>query len=92
MKIKEALDARIPRVRKPIWANPECYLRLPLMKDNRYGPWAELYDENMIGINSDIVCQKLLIFEVLEQDGFEPYTGKPSKLEQENYAKVYLEQ
>ena len=95
MKIQEALNARIPRIRKSVWSSDHAYLRLPLMADNTHGPWAELYDDrvqlDVLGVNPG--SQKIMILEpgMADSDGFEPYTGPVSPYEAENYAKAYLE-
>lgn len=94
MKIQDALNARIPRIRWPGWANPQCYLRLPLMKDGTYGPWAELYDDrvqlDVLGVTPG--SQKInILTDMTETDEFEPYTGPPSPYESENFARTYLE-
>lgn len=94
MTIREALKARIPRVRQSQWANPNAYLRLPLFKDGLHGPWTELYDD---GVQQDVLgvrpgSQRLLTLFMLD-DEVEPYIGPVSPFEQhaENYARVYSE-
>lgn len=92
MKVKEALEQRIPRIRLSVWANPHAYLRLPLLADGKIGPWAELYDE---GTQRDVLnirpgSQRILILGGDESD-YEVYTGPVSAYEQENFAKGYLE-
>lgn len=94
MKLQEALDARIPRIRATVWANDNAYLRLPLMANGTYGPWAELYDDrvqlDVLGVKPG--SQKILILSPMaDGDGYEPYTGPVSPYEAENFAKVYLE-
>ena len=44
MQLRDAIEQRIPRVRKTIWANPNAYIRLPLKAGGMKGPWAELFD------------------------------------------------
>jgi hypothetical protein len=97
MTLQEAMDQRIPRVRQPIWANPNCYLRLPLLKDGHRGGWAELYDElgqkEALGIRpgSQKICVALP--DVASQDGYEVYSGPVSEYEadKENFAGAYEE-
>ena len=97
MTIQEALDQRIPRVRKPVWANPQAYLRLPLRPGGAIGPWAELYDDlcqaEVIQVRpgSQRLCPMLP--EIAGDDGYERYTGPVSPFEQDkqNLARNYLE-
>lgn len=90
MTIREALERRIPRVRKPIWKSDQCYLRLPLLEDG-WGPWAELYDDIVQPLIEVEPGQKLLVLQVLDDDGYVVYDGPISGHEQENYARSYLE-
>jgi len=99
MKAIEACQKRIPRVRLKIWANPNAYLRLPLMAapDGKkfYGPWAELYDdytqEEVLGIRPG--SQRIPLPTLMNEKDFEPYTGTISPHEQdpENFARGYAE-
>ena len=95
MNIREALLRRIPRIRASVWANEHAYLRLPLLTDGTYGPWAELYDDRVqlevLGISPG--SQKICVIDpaMIERDGFEPYTGPVSPYELEHFAKIYLE-
>ncbi len=92
MTIQEALAQRLPRVRKPEWANPQAYLRLPLLTTG-YGPWAELYDDvtqrDVLGVRPG--SQRLLTITMMDDDGYEPFTGEASPFEQEGFAKTYAE-
>ncbi len=93
MKLKEALAQRIPRIRQSIWANPDAYLRLPLLADGKIGAWAELYDErtqrDVLGITPG--SQRILVIRADDGLDYDVYTGSASSYEQENFAKVYLE-
>jgi hypothetical protein len=43
MKIKEAMEKGLTKLRLPHWANPDAHIEL--YKDERgYGPWATLVD------------------------------------------------
>lgn len=91
MTAQEALDNRIPRIRKPVWANPNAYMRLPLMEKG-YGPWAELYDDRsqeMMEIRPG--SQLVLVLNLGDDKDWEVYSGPISPHEKEGYAKVYLE-
>ncbi len=95
MTIQEALDRRIPRIRQPQWAFPRAYIRLPLLADGKYGPWAELYDRrSQEAIGVAVGTQRLCVLypEVANAEGFEVYTGIPDSAENENFAKAYLEE
>jgi hypothetical protein len=96
MTITEAIQQRIPRVHKAIWANPDAYLRLPLFAEGA-GPWAELYDEIVqlkvldIRPGSQRVC---VIGQLAEaEDDWEAYRGAVSEYEKDpkNFAKNYVE-
>lgn len=96
MTFQDALAQRLPRIRLPLWSNPDAYLRLPLLADGMHGPWVELYDaRGQEACDIPVGTQRLLTFS-LEADGrsdYEPYLGTPSPCEQEEgrYARVYLE-
>ena len=92
MTIQEALDRRIPRIRRPRWAHKDTYLRLPLLPDGEYGPWAELYgitEQVAIGIpvGSQTIC--VLLPDVVSEKGYEIYKGPPSQFEAERMDKGY---
>ena len=97
MTLKEAIQQRIPRVRRPMWAHADSYLRLPLLSPPpAAGVWAELYDdwtqEEVVHVRPG--SQRLCV--PLELDGvwdFEPYTGVVSPHEQNvaNFARGYSE-
>ena len=97
MTIQEALDKRIPRIRKPKWFG-NAYLRLPLLPNGEYGPWAELYDDAVqkdvleIRPGSQRVCVVLPVN--ADEEGYEAYTGPVSEFEKDklNYSKSYVEQ
>ena len=93
MTIKEALEKRIPRIRKQAWS-AVSYLRLPLLKDGKTGPWAELYDRpGQLAIGEKVGSQRILLMgDALNDDGFFPYQEKPDAAEQENFAKTYTEE
>ena len=42
ISINEALKLGIPRLRKPIWANPLDHIKIDIF-DGRIGPWIHLY-------------------------------------------------
>jgi hypothetical protein len=93
MTIKQAIDTRIPRVRKPIW-NAKAYMRLPLLRGGTHGPWAELYDEpGQLACDVKVGSQKFCValHEVLSDDGYEAYEGQPHPAEQVNFAATYSE-
>ena len=91
MTIKEALDKRIPRVRKTKWAG-EAYLRLPLLADGKVGPWASLYSEyeQKELLKIPVGSQKLCVFmpDVAGDSGYVPYKGKPSSFEEPGYVEA----
>jgi len=96
MTIKEALDKRIPRVRRPMWASPTAYLRLPLLFADGVGPWAELYDDDCQLHVLDCRPGSQRICVLLDDEAitdFETYTGPVSSYEQhkENFARTYAE-
>lgn len=95
MTLKQALRQRVPRIRMERWANPNAYLRLPLLSDGMHGAWAELYDDpvqlNVLKIRPG--SQRIPLFTASEDEQFVAYTGEPSEFEQhaEAFAKGYLE-
>ena len=91
MTLKEALKNRIPRVRLPHWANPDSYLRLPLLSGGYVGPWAELYDDcGQSALDIPVGSQRILV--VHDSDGrWERYDCAAHPAESENYAKGYVE-
>ena len=95
MTMKEALDRRIPRIRKANWADPNAYVRLPLFKDGKFGPWAELYSEyeqrDVLEIRPG--SQRFLTLGSLDDDGYERYAGPASEFEShhDNFARTYEE-
>jgi hypothetical protein len=93
MTISEALAQRVPRIRKPVWTNAHAYLRLPLLDDGQYGPWAELYDDVTQAEVLDVRpgSQRLFVLPMLEEDGYEVYAGPVSPFEAHNFARVYHE-
>ncbi len=97
MTIREAIAQRIPRVRRPMWANPGSYVRLPLLPDGMAGPWAELYDEpvqrDVLKIRPGSQREMCVGPNADTPDDFEPYDGPPSEFERvpENFAWRYAE-
>ena len=92
MTIREALDKRIPRIRKSAWSNV-AYLRLPLLENGKEGPWAELYDRYGqqacgVKVGSD---RLMIIGPQLEDDGYEEFTGEIAPEEKDNFAASYSE-
>lgn len=93
MTITEAIQQRIPRVRKAIWAYPNAYLRLPLFAEG-HGPWAELYDDAVqmnLGVRPG--SQRICIALPDSTEDWEIYSGPISEYEKdpENFAKNYVE-
>lgn len=43
MKISEAAELGIDRIRLACWALPEDHLKIDLLKDGTHGPWVHLY-------------------------------------------------
>lgn len=85
MTIREALNKRIPRVRKPEW-NKFAYLRLPLTENNTYSAWAELYDRpSQEALGKEVGKDRLLIMNLLNEEGWEKFEGEKDE------AEVYLE-
>lgn len=96
MTITEALELRIPRVRKAVWAYPNAYLRLPLFTEG-HGPWAELYDDaSQVNLGVRPGSQRICIAlpGVDNENDWEKYDGPPSEYEKDpqNFAKNYVEQ
>lgn len=94
MTPKEAAAQRIPRIRLPSWANPNAYIRLPLMANGMVGPWAELYDEwGQLACEIPIGSQRLLMLDsaFCDEEGYELYSGQPHEAEKDNYAATYTE-
>jgi hypothetical protein len=97
MTIEEAINRRIPRVRRPMWANPRAYVRLPLLADGMAGPWAELYDDGVqsevLGIRPGSQREMCIGENARRPDDFVPYEGAPSEFEKhaENFARSYVE-
>ena len=96
MTIREALHRRIPRIRLEHWADPNAYLRLPLLHDGKYGPWADLYDDRtQLAIGLQPGSQQISVFlsEGHTADGWVEFNGTQSKYEQEagSYSVGYLE-
>ena len=83
MKFKEALDKRIPRIRQARWAVREAYLLLPLLPNEKVGPWVKLYEDQtqlIIGIAPG--SQSVPVYTlVITDDEFEEYTGPISTYE-----------
>lgn len=92
MTAGDAVRARIPRVRRPMWTT--AYLRLPLMANKTAGPWAELYDDHVQvnALNIRPGSQRLPVFSLTETD-YEPYTGPVSVYERDpkNFSRTYVE-
>jgi hypothetical protein len=95
MNVIDACEKRIPRIRLENWANPNAYLRLPLLRNSEYGPWSELYDddiqENVLNIRPG--SQRVFLFSVSNIEEFVQYNGPISPHEQDpdNYARAYEE-
>jgi hypothetical protein len=96
MTLNDAIKQRIPRMRNPIWANPNAYLRMPLLSNNNCGPWMELYDdvtqEHVLEIRPG--SQHVMAMgEHMYLDDFEIYDGPVSPHEQnaESFARTYAE-
>jgi hypothetical protein len=94
MTVKEALAKRIPRVRDKKWG-PTTYLRLPLLPEGGYGPWAELYDDVVQWnvLHERPGSQRVTVVSLFYQP-CEPYTGPKSPYESDvkNFACRYAEE
>lgn len=44
MTLKEAVNKKISKVRRPMWANPNAHLRFDILANGSFGPWVHLYD------------------------------------------------
>jgi hypothetical protein len=96
MTIQEALDKRIPRICKLIWGHKDTYLRLPLLPDGKFGPWAELYgDTEQTAIDIPVGSQRMCVLlpDVVNEKGYDRYRGKVSEHEasDKNFARLYVE-
>lgn len=90
MTIREALKNRIPRIRWYRWTNGNAYLRLPLLPNGKFGPWAELYDDEIqkaIGIRPG--SQRIPMVGAHMHDAqYEAYTGlvSPNERNEPNFS------
>lgn len=74
MTLRQAIEARIPRVRLPNWA-PTAYILLP-----KEGVWASLIDPpGQTACNMPVGSQKICLpLHADDEAGFEPYEGPVS--------------
>lgn len=78
MRIKEATEQGISRLRDPQWANHHAYVRIDLVEVNGvtgHGPWAHLYDRKTQEAIGEPTPQTFLITSLIDDSG-EPYTGE----------------
>ena len=47
MNLSEATKSGISRLRRPMWANKNAYIKIDLLEDGFMGPWMHLYDRPM---------------------------------------------
>lgn len=78
MKISEAIEAKIKRVRCPIWANENAYLRLPIDADGKVcGAWGYLFDDlGQKALDIPVGSQAIPLFTINNDDGYEEYFGE----------------
>jgi hypothetical protein len=75
MTIKEAVENKIYRLRRPMW--PEsAYIKLAPV-DEYIGPWAYLYDRQTQSAIGEPTPQTVLVIGAAHEycNDFEPYTG-----------------
>jgi hypothetical protein len=78
MKISEAIDAKIKRVRQPIWSNENAYLKLPINDVGEVnGVWCYLFDEyGQKALDIEVGSQPILLFTINNDDGYEKFVGE----------------
>jgi hypothetical protein len=92
--LREAVTARVPRVRHARWADPLTYYRLPLLPGLVAGDWVELYDDRQqLATGVKPGTARLLISVAGMNGGFVPYWGPVSPFEQDraNFARTYID-
>ena len=83
MKLQDALNKKVKRVRKKIWANPNAYLRLPVFDNGATGIWANLFDDrvqkDVLGIEPGSQAIPLINSDILNDRGWFIYNGPVSE-------------
>lgn len=56
MTINEAIKNNINKIRKPYWVNKNEYIKLDILENGIYGPWAHFYssNNNSIGLTNPV--------------------------------------
>lgn len=93
--LREVETHRIARIRRPIWACPHAYMRVPLLKNGGVGPWYELYDDEVqkhLGLKPG--SQKMLSMQMGTGRDWLKYDGpvSPHEKDQGNYGATYAEE
>jgi hypothetical protein len=74
MKMKEAIEKRIPRLRQETWGK-NAYLRIDLLDGGYVGPWAHLFDREIQEVCELPTPQTILRMQGNPEADFEEYTG-----------------
>ncbi len=74
MTVDEALNLRIPKIRRPGWAFSGDHVVLPLLPKG-YGPWAKIVSpQSAIALgDKEFGEQSILVFELGEDDDWESF-------------------
>lgn len=77
MKIQDAIDQGIDRVRLPQWTDPRDHLKLDLMPDGTtHGPWVHLYSPTNEAIGNPNPVSILWMDAIdKDRDDWEQYDG-----------------
>ncbi len=73
MTAGEAAKHGIRRLRRPVWAHPEAYLRIDIL-DGRVGPWFHLYERKTQEVIGEKTPQTFIGLGDTTDD-YEPYAG-----------------
>ena len=75
MTLGDAAKKGIARVRLPIWANKNAYMKIDLVGGGRLGPWGKLYERGTQEAIGEPTPQILSVIGDTS-DGYEEYTGE----------------
>ena len=77
MTLNECIKKKIVRVRLNVWADPNTYLKIPIYKNGKTGPWYKLYERGTQEICDMPTPIGILSYQFsLDKDEYEEYTGK----------------
>ncbi len=75
MTLSEAAAIGMSRVRLPVWADPQAYLKMTLPPRGGRGVWVELFERKTQEYTGEPTPQKILCVED-DEGGFVEYVGK----------------